>query len=119
MDFITNLPMTRLQHNVIMIVVDKLTKETHFIIVKNTHKATEIADIYMKEVARLHGIPKVIVSNMHSKFTNYFLKGWFKDFGTYVNVSTSHHPQTNGQTKRVNQVIEDMLIMYVMDQPTK
>ena len=58
MDFITKLPDTRSQHHVIMVVVDKLTKATHFIPVKTTHKATEIVDIHMKDVARLHGIPK-------------------------------------------------------------
>jgi hypothetical protein len=62
-DFITKLPRTVKQHDSIMVVVDKLTKATHFIPVKTTHKATNIADIYMREVARLHGVPKEIVSD--------------------------------------------------------
>ena len=61
MDFITKLPNIRLQNDVIMVVVDKLTKEAHFLLVNTTHKAANIANIYMKEEARLHGIPKVIV----------------------------------------------------------
>ena len=61
MDFITKLPKMRLQNDVIMVVVDKLTKASHFIPVKTTHKAANIADIYMKEVAELHDISKAIV----------------------------------------------------------
>ena len=119
MNFITKLPKTRLQNDGIMVVVDNLTKETHCIPVKTTHKATNIANIYMKEVAILHGIPKAIVSDRDSKFTSNFWKGSFEGFGTSLNMSTTYHPQTDGQTKRVNQVIEDMLRMYVMDQPSK
>ena len=80
MDFIIKLPKTRSQHDDNMVVVEKLTKATHFIPVKTTHKATEIADIYMKEVARLHGILKAIVSQKDSKFTGHFWKGLFKGF---------------------------------------
>ena len=119
MDFITNYPKMIFQNSVIMFVVDKLTKESHFILVKTTHKAANIANIYMKEVARLHGILKAIVSDRDSKFTSNFWKGLFEGFGTSLNMSTTYHPQTDGQTERVNQVIEDMLRMYVMDQLSK
>ena len=74
MDFITKLPKMRFQNDVIMVVVNKMTKETHFIPVKTTHKAADITNIYMKEVARLHGIPKAIVSDRDSKFTSNFWK---------------------------------------------
>ena len=73
----------------------------------------------MKEIARLHGILKEIMSVRDSRFTSHFWKGLFKGFGTDLNMSASHHPHKNGHTERVNQVIEDMLRMYVMDQPTK
>jgi hypothetical protein len=59
MDFITKLPRTRKQHDSIMILVDKLTKATHFILVKLSHKATNIVDIYMREIAQSHGMPSV------------------------------------------------------------
>lgn len=118
-DFITKLPKTPKQHDAIMVVVDKLTKAAHLIPIKTTHKAANIADIYMKEVARLHGVPKAIVSDRDPKFASNFWKGLFKGFGTNLNMSTAYHPQTDGQTERVNQVIEDMLRMYVMDQPSK
>jgi hypothetical protein len=64
------------QHDSIMVVVDKLTKVTHFIPVKTTHKATNIAEIYMREVARLHGVPKAIVSDKRSKVYFQFLEGF-------------------------------------------
>ena len=98
MDFITKLPKMRLQNDVIIVVVDKLTKETHFIPLKTTHKATNVANIYMKEVANLHGIPKAIVSNRDSNFNSNFWKGLFEGFGTTIDMSTTYHPQTNGQT---------------------
>ena len=104
-----------IENDVIMVVVNKLTKATHFIPIKETHKADNIANIYVKEVARLHGIPKAIVSNIDSKFTSNFWKGLFKGFGTSLNMSTTYHPQTDGKTERVNQVIEDMLRMYVIN----
>jgi hypothetical protein len=103
-DFITKLPRTTRQHDSIMVVVDKLT-----------HTTTNIVEIYMREIARLHGIPKAIVSDRDTKFTSNFWRGLFKGFGTNLNFSTTYHPQSDGQTKRVNQVIEDMLRMYVMD----
>jgi hypothetical protein len=62
-----------------MVVVDKLTKASHFILVKLTHKETNIVDVYLKEIARLHGMPKTIVSERDPKFTSNFWKGLFKD----------------------------------------
>ena len=62
---------------------------------------------------------RAIVSNKDPKFTSNFWKGLFADLGTKLNFSTAYHPQTDGQIERVNQVLEDMLHMYVMDKPTK
>ena len=97
-DFITKFPQSSRQHDSIIVVVDKLTKATHFVPVKSTHKATNITKIYMREIARLHGIPKAIVSDRDSKFTSNFWKGLFKEFGTSPNLGTAYHPQTDGQT---------------------
>jgi hypothetical protein len=119
MDLITKLPRTNKQHDSIMVVVDKLTKAAHFIPGKLTHKAMNIVDVYMREIARLHGIPKTIVSDRNPKFTSKFWKGLFNRFGTNLNFSTSYHLETDGQAERVNQVIEYMLRMYVMDKPSK
>jgi hypothetical protein len=119
MDFITGLPRTRKQHDSIMVVVDKLTKAAHFIPLKTTHRAADVADIFLKEVARLHGIPKTIVFDRDPKFTLNFWKGQFKGFKTNLNFSTTYHSESDGQTERVNRVIEDMLGMYVMDKPSR
>jgi hypothetical protein len=119
MDFITKLPRTNKQHDSIMVVVDKLTKAAHFIPVKLTHKEANIADFYMREIARLHGTPKTIVFDKDPKFTSKFWKGLFNGFGTNLNYSTTYHLESDGQTERVNEVIEDMLKIYVMDKPSK
>jgi hypothetical protein len=92
MDFITKLPRTNKQQDYIMVVADKLTKAAHFVPVKLTHKETKTFDVYMKEVSRLHGIPKIIVSERDPKFTLKFWKGLFNGFGTNLNFSTTYHP---------------------------
>ena len=66
------------QHDSIMVVVDKLTKDAHFVLVKMTHTKTNIAEIYMRKISRLHGIPKEIVSERDTKFTSNFWRGLFK-----------------------------------------
>jgi hypothetical protein len=119
MDFITGLPKTNKQHDSIMVVVDKLTKAAHFVPVKTMHTMTNIAEIFMKEIARLHGIPRTIVSDKDTKFTSNLWRGFFKGFGTNLNFSTTYHPQIDGKIERFNRIIEDMLRMYVMDKPSK
>jgi hypothetical protein len=69
------------QHVSIMVVVEKLTKATHFIPTKTKHKAKNIVDVYMKEVVRIHGVPKKIVSNKYSKFTSRLQQGLFNALG--------------------------------------
>ena len=90
MDFITGLQMTWRQHDSIMVVVDKLTKATHFISVKSMHKTDDIANIFMKDIFKLHGFPRAIVSNRDVKFTSNFWKGLFTDLGTKLNFSTTY-----------------------------
>jgi hypothetical protein len=85
-----------------MVVVEKLTKDTHFIPLRTTHKAAYVPDIFVKELARLHGIPKTIVSNRDPKFTSNFWKGLFKGFRMNMNFIISYHPKLDGQTERVN-----------------
>ena len=78
LDFITGLPRNQNHNDSIMVVVDKLSKEAHFVPVKTSHKATNIAEIFMKQIFRLHGIPKVIISDRDPKFTWNFWKYLFK-----------------------------------------
>eukprot|EP00253_Pinus_taeda_P014506 PITA_14506 len=118
-DFITGLPQTRKNNDSIMVVVDKLSKAAHFIPVHSTYKAVQIAHLFMQNVFRLHGLPKVIISDRDVKFTSTFWRTLFAELGTQLNFSTAYHPQTDGQTERVNQVLEDMLRAYVMTKPTQ
>jgi hypothetical protein len=118
MDFITKLLRTSKQHDAIMVVVEKLTKAGHFIPMKVTHKETNVVDIYMREIACLHGIPKTIVSERDPNFTSILWKGLFKGFRTNLSFTTTYHPESDGKIERVNQVIEDMLRMYVMEIPS-
>ena len=75
MDFITGFPMTMRQHDSILVVVEKLTKASHFMPVNSTYKADAIANIFVKEIFRLHGLPKAITSDTDTKFTSNFWKG--------------------------------------------
>jgi hypothetical protein len=97
-----------------MVVVDKLRKDAHFIHVKSTCKEINIANIFMKEIFKLHGMPKEFISDRDIKFTSKFWKSLFVGFETQFLFSTSYHPQNDGKTKRVKQVLEDMLRMHVM-----
>jgi hypothetical protein len=117
-DFITKLSRTTRQHDSILLLVENLTKAAHFVPMRMSHTTTNIAEIYMREIVRLHGIPKAIVFDRDTKFTSNLWRGLLKRFGTNMNFSIAYHPQLHGKTERVNQMIEDMLIMYVMDNPS-
>ena len=84
------------QHDSIMVVVDKLKKVAHFIPFKSMHKTHDIAKIFMKDIFKLHGFPKAIVSDRDVKFTSNFWKGLFAYLGTKLNFITAYHPQTDG-----------------------
>eukprot|EP00253_Pinus_taeda_P002642 PITA_02642 len=119
MDFITGLPKSKRNNDSIMVVVDKLSKSSHFIPVQSTYRAAQIENIFMQNIFKLHGLPKVIISDRDVKFTSAFWRTLFEGLGTQLSFSTAYHPQTDGQTERVNQVLEDMLRTYVMQQPTR
>lgn len=117
--FITWLPKTKYQHDSVMVVVDTLTKDAHFIPVKSTFGIAQVTNLFLKEVVRIHRVPKMIVLDRDAKFTTDFWKGIFGGMGTKLNFSTAYHPQADGQTEITNQILEDMLRMYVMDRPSK
>eukprot|EP00253_Pinus_taeda_P016913 PITA_16913 len=119
MDFITGLPKTKRNNDSIFVVVDKLSKAAHFIPVQSTYRAAQIAHIFMQNIFKLHGLPKTIISDCDVKFTSAFWKTLFAELGTQLNFNTAYHPQTDGQTERVNQMVEDMLRAYVMQKPTR
>ena len=115
MDFITGLPKSKKQNDYIFVVVDKLSKAAHFIPVKSTYKAVHIADIFLKEIFRLHEIPKEIISDGDTNFTQNFWRSLFSGLDMQLKFSTAYHPQI----ERVKKVVEDMLRMHVMNNPTK
>jgi hypothetical protein len=109
MDFIVGLPKTQKGHDAIWVVVDRLSKVAHFIPVKTTYKVSQLVELYIARIVCLHGVPKRIVSDRGSQFTNRFWKALHDAMGTRLSFSTAYHPQTGGQTERTNQILEDML----------
>ncbi|KAL5545238.1 hypothetical protein UlMin_009022 [Ulmus minor] len=108
MDFVMGLPKTLKGYNSIWVIVDRLTKSAHFLPVKNTYKMEQYAKLYVQEIVRLHGIPLSIVSDRDPKFTSTFWKSLHKAMGTRLRFSTAFHPQTDGQSERTIQTLEDM-----------
>eukprot|EP00253_Pinus_taeda_P032043 PITA_32043 len=119
MDFRVVLPKSKKQNDSIMVIVDKLNKTTHFVPVKSSYQTIHIAHIFMKEIFQLHDMLRVIISYRDMKFTSTFWKALFTSLGTQIQFSMANHLQKDRQTEHVNQVLEDMLQMYVMQQPTK
>jgi hypothetical protein len=109
MDFIVGLPRTRTGYDSIWVVVDRLTKATHFIPVKTTYNSAVLAELYMARIVCLHGVPKKIVSDRGTQFTSHFWQQLHEALGTHLKFSSAYHPQTDGQTERTNQILEDML----------
>jgi hypothetical protein len=119
MDFITRLPKSTKQNDVIMVVVEKLSNSTQFIPFKSTCKEIDIANIFLKEIFILHGMPREIVSDKDTKFNSSFWKSLMVGFEKKNLFSTTYHRQTDGQIEKVKKKIEDMLRMHVMHQPKK
>jgi transposase InsO family protein len=93
----------------IWVIVNRLTKVAHFIPVKTTYKGSQLAELYMARIVSLHGVPKKIVLDRGSKFTSRFWKSFHENMDMKLKFSSAYHPQTDGQTERINQVLEDML----------
>ena len=90
-------------------IVDKLTKSAHFISVRMDYSMDRLAELYVKEIVRLHGVSLSIVSDRDPRFTSRFWKELQSALGTRLQFSTTFHLQTNGQSERLIQVLEDML----------
>jgi hypothetical protein len=109
MDFIVGLPRTAKGHDSIWVIVDRLMKIVHFLRVKTDHPVTVYAQLYIARILSLHGVPKTIVSDHGPQFVAKFWEALHKSLGTKLLHSSAYHPQTSGQTERVNQIHEDML----------
>ena len=115
MDFVVGLPKTLGKFDSIWVIVDRLTKSAHFIPVKVTYNAEKLAKIYISEIIRLHGVPLSIISDRGTQFTYKFWKTLHAELGTRLDLSTAFHPQTDGQSERTIQVLEDMLRACVIE----
>jgi hypothetical protein len=104
MDFIMGLSLTARKFNLIWVIVDRLTKSAHFIPVNANYNVQKYAEIYVARVLCLHGVPKTIIWEQ-----------LLASLGTHLIHSSAYHPQTDGQTERVNQILEDMLRACVME----
>ena len=117
MDFVIGLPRTRSGCDAIWVVVDRLTKSAHFLPIRISCTMEELARMYIKEIVRLHGVPSTIISDRDPRFTSRFWGAFQRAFGTQLSLSTAYHPQTDGQSERTIQTLEDMLRACVLDQP--
>ena len=115
MDFVVGLPLTGRKHDSVWVVVDRLTKSTHFLPVRIDYSLDKLAELCISEIVRLHGIPISIISNRDPRFTSRFWGKLQEALGTRLNFNTAFHPQTDGQSERVIQVLEDMLRSCVID----
>ena len=114
MDFVTGLPRTQRQHDAIWVIVDRLTKSAYFLPVNVEDSLEKLAQLYVDEIVRLHGVPISIVSYRDPKFTSRFWPNFQAALGTHLHFSTTFHPQTNGQSERTIQTLEDMIRACVM-----
>ncbi|WVZ78975.1 hypothetical protein U9M48_026610 [Paspalum notatum var. saurae] len=116
MDFIEGLPKSE-GFNAILVVVDRFTKFAHFIAIKHPYTAQVIARCILDNVVRLHGLPKSIVSDRDPVFVSHFWQELFRLYDAKLNLSTAYHPQTDGQTERVNQSLKMYLRCAVHNSP--
>ncbi|WRX31632.1 Integrase [Theobroma cacao] len=115
MDFVLDLPRTQSGKDAIWVIVDRLTKFAHFLAIHSTYSIERLARPYIDEVVRLHGVPVSIVSNRDPRFTSRFWPKFQEALGTKLRFSTAFHPQTDGQSERTIQTLEDMLRACVID----
>jgi hypothetical protein len=109
MDFIVGLPRTQSGYGSIWVIVDRLTKIAHFIPVKMTYSGLQLVELYMSRIVYLHIEPKKIVSDRQTQITSKFWARLHKTLDTQLNFNSTYHPQTDGQTVRINHIFEDML----------
>ena len=114
MDFITDLPKSgKQQFDTILVVVDRLSKMSHFVPTHKTATTKKVAQLLHDNIIKLHGLPDSIVSDRDPRFVSHFLSELFKIWGTQQCLSTAYRPQTDGQTERTNRTLQEYLRAYV------
>ncbi|WVZ49848.1 hypothetical protein U9M48_001173 [Paspalum notatum var. saurae] len=119
MDFIVGLPRTQKGYDSIWVIIDRLTKSTHFLPVKTHYTAATYAELYISRIVSLHGVPQTITSDRGSLFVSRFWEQLQTTLGTKLIRSSAYHPQTSGQVEIVNQILEDMLRACALTYSTK
>ena len=109
LDLITQLPRSRAGNDAIVVFVDKLTGMRHYVATTTTVTAPKLAELFLREVVRLHGVPQSLLSDRDSRFTANFWRAFWGRLGTTLTMSTAYHPQTDGTTERANRTLETML----------
>ncbi|GJR66266.1 putative reverse transcriptase domain-containing protein [Tanacetum coccineum] len=115
MDFVTKLLKTSNGHETIWVIVDRLTKSAHFIPTRETDNMETLTRLYIKEIVSRHGVPISIISDRDSHFTSRSWQSLQSALGTQLDMSTTYHPETDGQSERTIQTLEDMLRACVID----
>ncbi|KAD7479048.1 hypothetical protein E3N88_02184 [Mikania micrantha] len=115
MDFVMKLPRTKKGNDAIWVIVDRLTKSAHFLAIKESFELERLAQIYVDEIVTKHGVPLSIVSDRDSRFTSRFWQSFQNAMGTRLDMSTAYHSQTDGQSERTIQTLEDMLRACVIE----
>jgi len=115
MDFVVGLPRTIQKFDFIWVIVDRLTKSAHFLPINIRYSLEKLTELYIKEIVRLHGVPKSIISNRDPKFTSKFWESLHQALGTKLHLSSAYHPQTDGQSERTIQSLEDLLRACVLE----
>ena len=115
MDFVSGLPKSQQGHEMIWVIVHRLTKMAYFLPARLTDTLESLSRKYIREIIRLHGVPMSIVSDRDPRFTSQFWQSLQEALGTKLCFSTAFHPQTDGQSERTIQTLEDMLRACVLD----
>ncbi|KAG4210975.1 hypothetical protein ERO13_A02G078601v2 [Gossypium hirsutum] len=115
MDFVLDLPLSPRKKDAIWVVVDRLTKSTHFIPIRSDYSLEKLAKLYIFDIVRLHGVPLSIVSDRVPRFTSRFWKKLQDALGTKLHFSTAFHSQTDGQSEWIIQILEDMLRCCILE----
>ncbi|GJY66573.1 putative reverse transcriptase domain-containing protein [Tanacetum coccineum] len=115
MDFVTKLPRTSSGHDTIWVIVDRLTKSAHFLPMPDDYKMDRLAILYLNEIVVRHGVPTSMILDRDSRFTSRFWQSMQEALGTRLDMSMAYHPQTDSQSERTIQTLEDMLRACVRD----